>query len=71
MPRTKPNVSKEESKCGHLFFRVKGLRSIGMGKELAAVAYPAAKAVFEEVDDALGQDLSGLIWDGDIEYVDP
>jgi [acyl-carrier-protein] S-malonyltransferase len=31
-----------------------------------AVAYPAAKAVFDEVDDALGQNLSKLIWDGDI-----
>ncbi|MEL6663086.1 MAG: malonyl CoA-acyl carrier protein transacylase, partial [Pseudomonadota bacterium] len=37
-----------------------------MGKELAD-AYPAAKAVFDEVDDTLGQDLSGLMWDGDIE----
>jgi [acyl-carrier-protein] S-malonyltransferase len=36
-----------------------------MGKALAD-AYPAAKAVFDEVDAALGQDLSGLIWDGDI-----
>jgi [acyl-carrier-protein] S-malonyltransferase len=36
-----------------------------MGKELAE-SYPSAKAVFDEVDDALGQDLSGLIWDGDI-----
>jgi [acyl-carrier-protein] S-malonyltransferase len=26
-----------------------------------------SKNVFEEVNDALGQDLSGLIWDGDIE----
>jgi len=30
------------------------------------LAYPAAKAVFDEVDDALGQNLSKLIWDGDI-----
>jgi [acyl-carrier-protein] S-malonyltransferase len=34
-----------------------------MGRALAEV-YPAAKAVFEEVDDALGQNLSQLIWEG-------
>jgi [acyl-carrier-protein] S-malonyltransferase len=36
-----------------------------MGKELADT-YPAAKAVFDEVNEAVGQDLSGLIWGGDI-----
>ncbi len=34
-----------------------------MGKALAE-ASPAARAVFEEVDDALGQKLSALMWDG-------
>jgi len=43
-----------------------GAQSIGMGKALAD-AYPAAKAIFQEVDDALGEQLSALIWDGDIE----
>ena len=47
-------------------FPGQGAQTIGMGKTLAD-AYPAAKAVFDEVDDALGQDLSGLIWAGDIE----
>ncbi|MFO8126068.1 ACP S-malonyltransferase [Yoonia sp.] len=47
-------------------FPGQGAQTIGMGKALAA-AYPAAKAVFDEVDEALAQDLSGLIWDGDIE----
>ena len=37
-----------------------------MGQSLAA-AYPAAKAIFEEVDDALGESLSGLMWGGEIE----
>ena len=37
-----------------------------MGKDLAE-AYPTAKAVFEEVDDALGEKLSALIWEGDQE----
>ena len=47
-------------------FPGQGAQTIGMGKELAD-AYPAARAVFEEVDEALGERLSDLIWDGDIE----
>ncbi len=47
-------------------FPGQGAQAIGMGKALAE-AYPAAKAVFDEVDEALGEDLSGLIWDGTIE----
>ena len=47
-------------------FPGQGAQTIGMGQALAA-HYPAAKAVFEEVDDALGQKLSKLIWDGDID----
>lgn len=47
-------------------FPGQGAQTIGMGKDLAA-SYPSAKAVFEEVDDALGEKLSALIWDGDIE----
>ncbi len=47
-------------------FPGQGAQTIGMGKALAE-AYPAAKAVFDEVDEALAQDLSGLIWGGDIE----
>jgi [acyl-carrier-protein] S-malonyltransferase len=37
-----------------------------MGKDLAE-AYPSARAVFEEVDEALGEKLSALIWEGEIE----
>ena len=44
-------------------FPGQGAQSIGMGKSLAD-AYPAAKAVFDEVDEALGEKLSSLIWDG-------
>ncbi|UWR63027.1 ACP S-malonyltransferase [Phaeobacter inhibens] len=47
-------------------FPGQGAQTIGMGKALAE-AYPAAKAVFDEVDAALGEALSQLIWDGDIE----
>ena len=45
-------------------FPGQGAQSIGMGQELAD-AYPAAAAVFEEVDEALAQPLSALIWTGD------
>ena len=47
-------------------FPGQGAQTIGMGQDLAA-SYPAAKAVFEEVDDALGQNLSGMIWNGNID----
>ena len=46
-------------------FPGQGAQAIGMGKALAD-AYPAAKAVFDEVDAALGESLSSLIWKGDI-----
>ena len=45
-------------------FPGQGAQTIGMGRDLAD-AYPAARAVFEEVDDALGEKLSDLIWNGD------
>ena len=47
-------------------FPGQGAQTIGMGRALAE-AYPAARAVFDAVDDALGQKLSSLIWDGTIE----
>jgi len=45
-------------------FPGQGAQAIGMGKALAE-AYAPARAVFEEVDDALGEPLSRLIWEGD------
>lgn len=47
-------------------FPGQGSQSVGMGKDLAD-AFPAARAVFEEVDDALSQKLSSLMWDGPME----
>lgn len=47
-------------------FPGQGAQTIGMGKTLAE-AYPEAKAVFDEVDAALGESLSGLIWEGEQE----
>ncbi len=45
-------------------FPGQGAQTIGMGRELAE-AYPAARAVFDEVDEALGEKLSALIWEGE------
>lgn len=47
-------------------FPGQGAQTVGMGRELAET-YPAARDVFDEVDEALGESLSALIWDGDIE----
>jgi [acyl-carrier-protein] S-malonyltransferase len=47
-------------------FPGQGAQTVGMGRALAE-AYPAAKAVFDEVDEALGEKLSALVWEGDQE----
>ena len=47
-------------------FPGQGAQAIGMGKDLAE-AYPQARAVFDEVDEALGEKLSQLIWEGEAE----
>jgi [acyl-carrier-protein] S-malonyltransferase len=46
-----------------LIFPGQGSQAIGMGRALAE-AFPAAAAVFAEVDDALGEKLSELMWNG-------
>lgn len=47
-------------------FPGQGSQAVGMGKELAD-AFPAARAVFDEVDDALGEKLSAIMWEGPAE----
>ena len=47
-------------------FPGQGSQAVGMGKALAE-AFPVAKEVFDEVDDALGQSLSALMWEGPME----
>jgi [acyl-carrier-protein] S-malonyltransferase len=47
-------------------FPGQGAQTIGMGRDLAE-AYPAARAVYDEVDEALGERLSALIWEGEQE----
>ena len=44
-------------------FPGQGSQAVGMGKALAE-AFPQAKAVFDEVDEALAQKLSAIIWKG-------
>jgi [acyl-carrier-protein] S-malonyltransferase len=44
-------------------FPGQGSQAVGMGKALAE-SFPAAKAVFDEVDAALSQKLSQIMWEG-------
>ena len=44
-------------------FPGQGSQAVGMGKDLAD-AFPEARAVFQEVDDALGEKLSQVMWEG-------
>lgn len=44
-------------------FPGQGSQAVGMGKDLAE-AFPAAREVFDEVDEALGQSLSKIIFEG-------
>jgi [acyl-carrier-protein] S-malonyltransferase len=44
-------------------FPGQGSQIVGMGKELS-LAFPSARLVFEEVDDALGQKLSHIMFEG-------
>ena len=44
-------------------FPGQGSQAVGMGKALAE-AFPASRAVFDEVDAALGEKLSAILWEG-------
>jgi [acyl-carrier-protein] S-malonyltransferase len=47
-------------------FPGQGSQTVGMGKALAD-AFPVARAVFDEVDEALGEKLSKIMWEGPAE----
>src|ERR1700743_1744368 len=47
-------------------FPGQGSQAVGMGKALAE-AFPAARSVFDEVDAAMGEKLTSIVWDGPAE----
>src|SRR6476469_4152909 len=47
-------------------FPGQGCQTVGMGRALAE-AFPAARAVFDDGDAALGQKLTAIVWDGPAE----
>ena len=59
-----PKLELMESRLTTAFtFPGQGSQVVGMGKALAET-FPSARAVFDEVDSALDQKLSALIWEG-------
>ena len=59
----RPSTETEASTTRAVVFPGQGSQAVGMGQELAA-AFPVARDVFAEVDEALGQDLSQLMAEG-------
>jgi [acyl-carrier-protein] S-malonyltransferase len=55
--------ANEESMRAAFIFPGQGSQVVGMGKSLAD-EFPAARRIFEEVDQALGEKLSVVVWDG-------
>jgi [acyl-carrier-protein] S-malonyltransferase len=49
-------------------FPGQGSQAVGMGRDLAST-FPEARAVFEEVDSALGQKLSALMFEGPLDQL--
>ena len=64
--RHKKKYDEEARMTVAFIFPGQGSQAVGIGRELAD-AFPAAQAVFNEVDEALGQKLSAIMWDGPAE----
>lgn len=64
-PKRRPTTknSRGATTIRAFIFPGQGSQSVGMGRGLAE-ASPHARAVFEEVDEALGEKLSRLMWEG-------
>jgi [acyl-carrier-protein] S-malonyltransferase len=57
------NQTLEQDMAIAFTFPGQGSQAVGMGRDLAD-AFPEARKIFQEVDDALGENLSKLIWEG-------
>ncbi|MDB5366995.1 MAG: fabD [Rhodospirillales bacterium] len=63
-PELTPEILPLASESFRAFvFPGQGSQAVGMGRELAD-AFPTARHVFQEIDDALSQKLSRLMWEG-------
>jgi [acyl-carrier-protein] S-malonyltransferase len=61
-----PKQNEGEGMSRAFIFPGQGAQVIGMGRALAE-GWAEARAVFDEVDEALGEKLSALIWEGEQE----
>jgi len=61
--RTSPQANERTNVARAFVFPGQGSQDVGMGRELAET-FAAAREVFDEVDEALGQKLSAIMWDG-------
>src|SRR5579883_2242181 len=66
MPGTVATTSRSMARA--LVFPGQGSQAVGMGRDLHA-AFPTARLVFEEVDEALKQSLSRLMFEGPAEQL--
>lgn len=66
MPTTHDHTPTGSDTGVALIFPGQGVQQVGMGRELSAT-FPEARRTFEEADDILGYDLSGLCFEGPAE----
>src|SRR5438876_4858491 len=59
----RPHSNKGAPMTAAFTFPGQGSQAVGMGKALAE-AFPAARAIFDEVDSALDEKLTATMWEG-------